>query len=77
MLCHMWDLGSLTRDQTCTPCTGSMEQKTKKCFKGEGKILLQRRTPVNKRKGNDKTKNYYFTAILVISDSRKNHLKRR
>ena len=23
--CSMWDLSSLTRDQTHTPCTGSME----------------------------------------------------
>ena len=23
MLCSMWDLSSLTRDQTCTPCVGS------------------------------------------------------
>ena len=21
----MWDFGSLTRDQTCSPCTGSVE----------------------------------------------------
>ena len=23
--CGMWDLGSLTRDQTCAPCSGSAE----------------------------------------------------
>ena len=24
-LCSLWDLSSLTRDQTCAPCGGSME----------------------------------------------------
>ena len=38
--CNMWDLSSLIRDQTCTPCLGSTEFKPLHCQQSPSFPLL-------------------------------------